>query len=156
MLVKSEAKGFAFTVYGGLAWPLIYLEKKSIKQITSPEELDGYIRVSKPSIWLVLAAVGALCIGILLWCVFGKLETRLSVHGAAQNGIMTVTLTEEESIQNGMAVYQNEQKVGSVQSVEQSAQGATIAYLAVPSVPNGQQEVTILVESISPIYFLWN
>ncbi len=130
--------------------------EKSIKQITSPEELDGYIRVSKPSIWLVLAAVGALCIGILLWCVFGKLETRLSVHGAAQNGIMTVTLTEEESIQNGMAVYQNEQKVGSVQSVEQSAQGATIAYLAVPSVPNGQQEVTILVESISPIYFLWN
>ena len=130
--------------------------EKSIKQITSPEELDGYIRVSKPSIWLVLAAAGALCIGILLWCVFGKLETRLSVHGAAQNGIMTVTLTEEESIQNGMAVYQNEQKVGNVQSVEQSAQGATIAYLAVPSVPNGEQEVTILVESISPIYFLWN
>ena len=130
--------------------------EKSIKQITSPEELDGYIRVSKPSIWLVLAAVGALCIGILLWCAFGKLEMRLSVHGVAQNGIMTVTLTEEESIQNGMAVYQNEQKVGSVQSVEQSAQGATIAYLAVPSVPNGEQEVTILVESISPIYFLWN
>ena len=31
--------------------------EKSLKRITSPEELSDYLRVTSPSVWLVLAAV---------------------------------------------------------------------------------------------------
>ena len=31
--------------------------KKSIEKVTSPEQINDYIRVSNPSVWMILAAV---------------------------------------------------------------------------------------------------
>ena len=31
--------------------------EKSLKRITSPEELGDYLRVTSPSVWMILAAV---------------------------------------------------------------------------------------------------
>ena len=49
--------------------------EKSIEQVTSPESLNDYIRVTTPPVWLVLAAMLILLAGILIWCVFGTVET---------------------------------------------------------------------------------
>ena len=42
--------------------------------ISGPEELNDYIRVTTPSIWIVLAAIALLVIGILCWCIFGTVD----------------------------------------------------------------------------------
>ena len=49
--------------------------EKSISKVTSPESLNDYIRVTTPSVWIVLAALVALLIGMLAWSIFGKVET---------------------------------------------------------------------------------
>ena len=46
--------------------------KKSIDRVSSPEQLNDYIRVTKPSVWLVLIAVVLLLIGMLIWSIFGS------------------------------------------------------------------------------------
>ena len=46
--------------------------KKSIDRVSSPEQLNDYIRVTTPSVWLVLLAVILLLIGMLIWSIFGK------------------------------------------------------------------------------------
>lgn len=48
--------------------------KKSIERVTSPEQLDDYIRVTTPSVWLILTAAMILIIGALFWGVFGKIQ----------------------------------------------------------------------------------
>lgn len=48
--------------------------EKSIERITSPEQLNDYIKVTTPSVWLVLIAILLLLGGGLVWGVFGKVQ----------------------------------------------------------------------------------
>ena len=60
--------------------------KKSLERISSPEQLNAYIRVSTPSVWMLLAAIVILLVDVCVWGVFGHLDTRLSVAAIAQDG----------------------------------------------------------------------
>lgn len=53
--------------------------KVSLERINSPEQLDDYIRVASPSVFLVMATVVLLLVGICVWGVFGQLNTTISV-----------------------------------------------------------------------------
>lgn len=52
--------------------------QKSIDKVSSPEKLDDYIRVTTPSVWIVLIAIAMLLVGGIVWGVFGEVE----VHNA--------------------------------------------------------------------------
>jgi hypothetical protein len=41
--------------------------KVSLERISSPERLNDYIKVSNPSVWLILAAVAVLLIAAVIW-----------------------------------------------------------------------------------------
>ena len=43
-------------------------------KITSPEQLNSYIRVTSPGAWIVLASVLVFLAGFFIWIFFGKLE----------------------------------------------------------------------------------
>lgn len=51
----------------------IYREK-SMQRVSSPEQLNDYIRVTTPSVWMVLLAIVILLVGMLAWSIFGKVE----------------------------------------------------------------------------------
>ena len=48
--------------------------QKSLDKVSSPEQLNDYIRVTTPSVWLVLAALVVLLVGMLAWSIFGTVE----------------------------------------------------------------------------------
>ncbi len=52
--------------------------QKSIEKISSPEQLDDYIRVTSPSVVLVIAAIILILLGMLAWGILG----RVPVEGA--------------------------------------------------------------------------
>ena len=70
--------------------------KSSIERVSSPEQLNDYIRVSNPGVWMILAAVIAILIGICAWGIFGRLDTKISTAGACSNGTFTCYVTEEK------------------------------------------------------------
>ena len=70
---------------------------KSLERVSSPEQLNDYIRVTNPSVWMALAAVVFLLIGICVWGMFGKLDTVLTV-GAITEGDRTVCYVKEADI----------------------------------------------------------
>ncbi|MDO4503446.1 MAG: hypothetical protein Q4D06_09795 [Coriobacteriia bacterium] len=43
----------------------------------SPEQLDDYIRVSNPSVWLILAALVLLLVGLTVWACVGTVYERV-------------------------------------------------------------------------------
>ena len=57
---------------------------KSLERISTPEQLNDYIKVTKPSVWVVLIATILLIAGALVWAIFGKIEVN------TENGTETV------------------------------------------------------------------
>jgi hypothetical protein len=52
--------------------------KKASEKLRSPDDLDEYVRVTNPSVWVVLAACTCLMIGMLAWGFLGTVETSVS------------------------------------------------------------------------------
>lgn len=70
--------------------------KKSMDRVSSPEELNDYLRVCSPGIWLVIAAVIILLVGVCIWGVMGHLDTTLTAAAVAEDQTLTVYIPEEE------------------------------------------------------------
>ena len=61
-------------------------KKSSVDQISSPEQLNDYIKVSNPAVWMILAAIVILLASALVWGFFGSMATTVSLKGIAQSG----------------------------------------------------------------------
>ena len=55
--------------------------KKATEKLQSPDDLDKYVRVTNPSVWVVVGACAALLIGLLAWGLFGAVFTSVSATG---------------------------------------------------------------------------
>ena len=44
---------------------------KDMDSVNSPDELEEYIQVTTPSIWLLIIALGILVLGLLAFSIFG-------------------------------------------------------------------------------------
>ncbi len=53
--------------------------EKPLEAMDSPESLNDYLRVTSPKVWLVLAAVAALLVGMILWGIFGRIHSTAKV-----------------------------------------------------------------------------
>ena len=79
---------------------------KSLQKVSSPEQLDAYIRVSTPGIWMLLAAITALLVGVCVWGMMGHLETTLSAVAVARDERVSVYVKEADirDVEPGMQV----------------------------------------------------
>ena len=68
-----------------------------MEKITSPENLNDYIRVASPGVWMTLCAVILILIGVCCWGVFGRLDTTVRT-AAVPDGTRTVCYISEENI----------------------------------------------------------
>ena len=59
--------------------------KKSLDRVASPDQLDDYIHVTRPSVWVVFAAIALLLIGVCVWSAFGYLDTTASMAAYADD-----------------------------------------------------------------------
>lgn len=46
--------------------------EKSVKQVSSPEELNHYMKVTTPRVWIVLVAIVLVLAGAISWSIFGS------------------------------------------------------------------------------------
>lgn len=60
--------------------------KSSLDSISSPEQLNDYIKVSNPSVWLVLAALFVLLAAVFVWGFTGSLPTTVAAQGVVSDG----------------------------------------------------------------------
>ena len=49
--------------------------EKNIDKVSGPESLNDYIKVTTPSVWVVLISLVLLLLGIFAWSIFGRIET---------------------------------------------------------------------------------
>lgn len=149
-----------------------------MERVSSPEQLDDYIRVTNPSIWIALWAVVFLLAGICVWGIFGRMDTVLNVGAITENGRTVCYVKEAEigAVTPGMKVRLNGEEYSivdiSVQPVQIDdafpdylahlggiAQGEWVYAVGLDGIggtDGGIYEAEIVIESISPITFVIN
>ncbi len=130
--------------------------QKSLERISSPEQLNDYMRVTSPAVWMVLGAVIALLAGLLVLSSVKKLETLLPAEAQVANGVMEITLpaSKAEEVDDGMPVRIAGQEVA-IEYVRENAAGEAICTADI-DVEDGNYDVEIVTDSVSPISFLLN
>ena len=80
--------------------------QKSIDRINSPEQLDNYLKVTSPSIWLILVGIIVILLGAIVWSTFGELKTYVDTACIVENGNAHCYIQEEKDtlIKVGMTV----------------------------------------------------
>ena len=130
--------------------------KKSIESISSPEQLNDYLKVTNVGVWVLLASVILLLAGLFAWSTVGRIETTANGVAVVENGTAQILIsdTNKGDIKSGMTV-----RIGgdeyTVSTVEKDDLGRSIAYAPV-SEADGKYDVKIVIESIAPISFLFS
>ena len=150
--------------------------KKSMERISSPEQLNDYIRVTNPAIWTILAAVIMLLVGFIVWGMIGTLETKVNVAAVSDGGSVTLYVSEAEMADvaqsNTVRIGDEEYAVFAVADEPMAVDDSFTAYtlhiggLSVgqwvypvtvnAQLPDGVYAADIITDSVSPISFLFN
>ena len=82
------------------------MEAKKLKKVNSPEQLNQYIRLSNPGVWILLIAIVILLIGVCTWGYFGKIDTKISTVAISSDYKSYVYIKEIdlEKVKKGMKV----------------------------------------------------
>lgn len=109
----------------------IYREK-SIQRISSPEQLDDYIKVTGTGMWMVMGAMILLLAGVCVWAVFGRLDTVIKAPAVVKDGTLSCYLkeTDRERVTVGMQVEirDGEYRILSVSDAPMEAYGELTPY----------------------------
>jgi len=114
--------------------------KASIDRISSPEQLNDYIKVSNPGIWMILIALCVLLVAGLVWSVTGSLPTNVSTSGFMRDGQAVCYLSTEDSAKIKVGQTVTLQAIGSNSSFDGKV-------LDVGTIPLSPSEVTSEINS---------
>ena len=128
--------------------------KKAMARISSPEDLTGYLRVTSPGMWIILASVIALLVGMFAWSAVGTLETTVDATAVVQNHTARIVAPGQgaDELVAGMPLRIASQEFV-IASVDYDEFGRATAQAEV-SLPDGTYDATIVVERTRPIEFL--
>lgn len=153
--------------------------EKSVERVSSPEQLDSYLKVTSPSVWVILIAIIILLVGILCWGLIGKIETSVDTSCYIEKGDLYCYTTEDiaKRIDVGTVIKLNgdEQKRYEIYSINYlgqiSANELNFAHMISAEIKDHVYELRaltdqednfnmiygkIVIETISPIKFVFN
>ena len=103
--------------------------RKAAEKLRSPDDLDKYIRVTNPSVWVVLAACILLLAGLMVWGFLGTVATTVEDAGVYIDGkVVCFVDTESASkirVGNTAVVDGESMEVESIASVPMSLAEST-------------------------------
>lgn len=150
--------------------------KASLDRMSSPEQLNDYIKVTHPGVWLVLVAVALLLVGLVVWSVFGKLTTVRDAVAVVENGGATCYIASAAAdviaVGQPIRLADAEGTITDIATTPTAINADFDAYamyvggfqvgdfvvliMADIDAPNGVYPAKVIVESVSPISFLLN
>ena len=150
--------------------------KKSLDHISSPEELHDYMRVTSPRLWMVLAAIIILLAGFAVYASTATLENTMPIRVQVENYELPGDSTEsgtpehvtliravlpmdqQDIVRTGMKVRigKEEGSVSWITIMDDEVDLIIEADSKNTMIPDGEHDAVLVVESTTPISFLWN
>ena len=142
--IKNTEKGFC-------------MDDPGARRISSPEQLNDYLRVTSPKVWVLLTAVVLILVGMLLWSGFTTIESYAAGEARAIGGELVATFddpAQASKVQPGM-----EMEVGDVRTevltVGTDENGNLVAS-AQANIPDGSYDVRVGYAATQVISMLLN
>ena len=146
-----------------------------MERISSPEELHDYMRVTSPRLWMILGTIVVLLAGFLVYASTATMENTMTIQvQVSQYELQANEAGEKEyitsiqaylpgsmkdQVEHGMTVRvgKEETKVNYIGVLEDGSVYLMIAPLVdyLP-LPEGEYNAELVLESTTPISFLWN
>lgn len=76
------------------------------EKITSPEQLNDYIRVTTPGTWIILSSILVFLVGFFIWIFNGQLEVSFPsyIYTEGEKSSAFLTADKASMLQHGMTV----------------------------------------------------
>jgi len=154
------------------------MEEKNLKKVDSPEQLNQYIRLSNPGVWILLIAIVVLLIGVCAWGFFGKIDTKITTVAISgdYNSYVYIKETDLEKIKTGMSVEivnnENKYEIVEIETTPEKVTDELSEYARHlgnfqigewvykcrlnKNLREGTYGANIVVESIAPMVFITN
>lgn len=154
------------------------MEEKKLKKVDSPEQLNQYIRLSNPGVWILLIAIVVLLIGVCVWGYFGKIDTKISTVAISSdyNSYVYIKEADLEKIKTGMSVEivnnENKYEIVEIETTPEKVTDELSEYARHlgnfqigewvykcklnRNLREGTYSANIVVESIAPMVFITN
>lgn len=151
--------------------------KKSMDRISSPEALHDYMRVTSPRLWMILAAIVLLLGGFIVYASTAKMENIIPIRVTVETVRMSAEATgdeerdvavvysmvpkdQAESIKTGMQlrIMNNTGRVNWITTAEDAKESSIVFEMDPLNYPlkDGEYDAELVLESTTPISFLWN
>ena len=145
-------------------------------RVSSPEQLNDYVKVANPGLWMVISAIVILLAGVVVWGFIGKIDTTMStaIITDGKNAVIYIGESDVDKLEIGMTV-RSEHKEYTITDIAKSpikvdgslsdyaiyASGLTVGeWVYAVSIDgehsDGVEKADIVIESISPISFILN
>ena len=151
-------------------------KKSASDTISSPEQLQDYVKVANPGLWMVISAIVILLVGVITWGFIGKIDTTMSTAVVTEGGdaVIYVGEADAETLSVGMTVRvgDKEYTITDIAKEPVKVDGLLTDYaMHVSGLAAGEwvyavridgkhadgvQKADIVIESISPISFILN
>ena len=131
--------------------------KESMDRIQSPEQLNDYLRMTNPSIWVILCAVIVLLAGLLVWSAFAQIDSHADGAAQVENGVMTMWFDDNaqfKNVQAGMTVSVGDSE-SVITSVGLSTDGRPFA-LADTTLADGVYDAQVVFRRTQVLKLLFN
>ena len=135
--------------------------QKSVERISSPEQLQDYMRVTTPGVWMVLLAVILLLGGLIVSSAMVNVESKIVEQAVVEeDGVMLdikLPLSQKSLVAPGMLVRvaDREAKVEVVFQAEDEVEVIASLPADGPKLAPGTYDVEIVTEVVKPISFLF-
>lgn len=151
---------------------------KSLHHISSPEGLHDYIRVTGPRLWMLLAVIAVLLTGFIIFAATASMENVMNIRVnvvALENEesdpdgseptytslvLSQLPIAQLENVAIGMPVRLGEEK-GKISYIGTTPEEDAINIVIEMDVdyvplPDGEYDAELVLESTTPISFLFN
>ena len=133
----------------------VLFRQKSLDRISEPDQLTDYLRVTKPAVWLLLAAILVLLVGLLVWSLTGNVEITADGDAVIVDGQAKIMLADNEAYQldKSMRVMIDDH-AAMITSIEANEFGKPVGYASVNQ-SDGTYSVSIVVRTAHPFELLF-
>ena len=130
--------------------------KDSVERISSPEQLTDYLRVTTPTVWVLMIAIILLLIGMFVWGYFAYIESYVPATATVDGGKMIVRFDDQElarNIQAGMVVKVDDVSV-TLNNVGRDENGRIFA-TALTTLANGSYDARVIYRTTQVLSLLF-
>lgn len=149
---------------------------KSIEEISQNKQFNNYIKVASPSVWVIVIASLSLIVGLVIWSFFAVLETKVKVVVVSKDDNVSFFIKEEYMPQlsnksiikikhddysflkpNSLPMMIDEEFDPYTLHLGNLKYGDWVYPVKIASsLPQGIYEAEIIIETSSPIMFIFN